>query len=185
MMLRQFVQNIKGLNVSMVITGQVYAATQAQILQGEGVWVVNQAIRYALSQIVLLKKLKLKDENKDVSGIRMIAEGFKTRFTKPYQTVEIEIPYDKGIDPLSGLKDAFISLGVIEKRGSRLALPGSSDTFYERDLPKYVDDLLLKAEALSKKFISVPVDDKEIDPQQNIPGELKGRRADAAEVEVV
>ena len=50
------------------------------------------AIRYSLSQILLITKLKLKDDKESaVSGIRMKVEGFKTRFTKPFQKVTVEV----------------------------------------------------------------------------------------------
>lgn len=165
-MLRQFVQAIKGKNVAMAVTAQVYQATAQQILAGEGVWVVNQAIRYALSQIVLLTKLKLKDENKDITGIRMKAEGFKTRFTKPFQSVTVEVPYDTGMDPLSGLLEVALSLNVIEKKGSRYSFVGEDDTWFAKDIANYAEKILVKAETMGNAFLKASVSDTDVDSNQ-------------------
>jgi hypothetical protein len=179
-MLRQFVQAIKDLNVAMVVTGQVYRAKQEQILQGEGVWIVNEAIRYALSQITLLKKLKLKDKEKEILGFRMIAEGFKTRFTKPFQTVEVEVPYDTGIDPLSGLKDCLVGLGVLEKAGNRWQLVGTDDPFFEKDIADHAENLLVKAEAMSNEYVKAGATDAEVDTDVDSAEDMKAKRKKAA-----
>lgn len=144
-MLRQFVQAIKNKNITMVVTGQVYQATAQQILAGEGKWIVNAAIRYALSQIILLTRLKLKDENKNITGIRMSAEGFKNRFALPFQSVEIYVPYETGIDPLSGLLETAIAQQVVAKKGSRYVLTKDGDnaqSWYERDIGQHVPVIL-------------------------------------------
>ncbi|MFY0658074.1 MAG: hypothetical protein JXR12_15155 [Neptunomonas phycophila] len=144
-LLRNLVQSIKSLNISILVTHQVYAATQEQILKGEGVWIINGAVRYSLSQIALLTKLKLKGDSSDstkVTGIRMKCEGFKTRFTSPNQTVVIEVPYETGMDQYSGLVDVAESLGVIERAGSWKKLAGTDTKFYARDIDKHADDVL-------------------------------------------
>lgn len=123
-MLRTFVQDIKDLNISMICTTQVYQATQQQILAGEGVWVINGAVRYALSQLILCTRLKLKDkETKIVSGIRMKCEAFKTRFSKPFQSVTIEVPYDTGMNFYSGIFEILKDNNLLtEGAGGRYSL---------------------------------------------------------------
>jgi recombination protein RecA len=117
-MLRELVQAIKRENISILVTSHVYR--NQDIMNGEGVWIVSDAIRYSLSQICLLTKLKLKDKNDNrvVEGIRMKGEGYKTRFTKPYQSVTIEVPYNTGMDPFNGLLDVAVLMGVCERRGA-------------------------------------------------------------------
>lgn len=144
-MLRPIVNDIKSLNISMVITKQVYAATQAQLLKGEGAWVINDAIRYACSQIIIITRLKLYDETakgKEVTGIRMKVEGFKTRFTKPFQTTTIEVPYDSGMDPWSGFVDVAVQLGVVNKSGGWYSYEGCEKKMYERDLREHYPAIL-------------------------------------------
>jgi RecA/RadA recombinase len=142
-MLRNFVTAIKHLNIQMVVTHQVYRASQEQILAGEGVWKVGDAIRYACSQILLVTKLKLKAETGGaITGIRMKCEGFKTRFALPFQTVTIEVPYTTGMDPNSGIIEAFEAAGILKRGGSWYSVPDTEIKFQSKDLDTYVDRLL-------------------------------------------
>jgi hypothetical protein len=79
---------------------------------------------YASSMVVAMKKLKLKtdaDGNKtsQVHGIRAACKVMKTRYAKPFEGVQIEIPYETGMDPYSGLFDMFETKGLLEKVGNR------------------------------------------------------------------
>jgi RecA/RadA recombinase len=153
-MLRTFVQDIKGQNISMAVTSQVYK--NQDLLNGEGLWIVSDAVRYSLSQIALFTKKKLKDSKEagTFAGIRLNASGFKTRFTKPFQKVEVEVPYDTGINPYSGLMEAAESVGVVVRSGSWYKIDGTEDkrqsknfdeSWYEQILSKLEgdDDLVL------------------------------------------
>ena len=151
-MLRGFVQNIKHSNISIVVTGQVYR--NQDVMNGEGVWIVSDAIRYALSQIVLITKLKLKADAQ-VIGIKMRCEGFKTRFTKPFQKVEVLVPYDEGMNPYSGLVDAAKALGIVDQKGSWYTIVGTDTKFQEKNIASVAEDILVKAETMSKSFLEV------------------------------
>jgi RecA/RadA recombinase len=146
-MLRTFVQDIKPLNVTMVVTSQVYKSQDP--FSGE-LWVINEAVKYSASVIVLVTKLKLKETgSSEVLGIRMKCEGYKVRFTKPFQTVVINVPYDEGLSSTSGLLEVGLGLGVIEKSGNRYLISGTDIKWYAKDIDKYVEDILVKCEALS------------------------------------
>lgn len=161
-MLRELVQAVKRPNISMVVTAQVYK--NQDVLNGEGVWIVSDAIKFSLSQVALLTKLKLKDTGtREVTGIRMKVEGYKTRFTKPFQTVTIEVPYDTGMDPYNGLLDVAVDMGICVKKGSRFALAGSDETWYSKDFGNYAADVLAKCEANREKFLEALVEDDELD----------------------
>lgn len=85
----------------------------------------GQGFIYASSIVVAMKKLKLKEDedgNKvsDVRGIRSKCKIMKTRFTKPFEDVEIKIPYETGMDPNSGLVDMFEKYGILKKDGNSL-----------------------------------------------------------------
>ena len=72
-----------------------------------------------------MKKLKLKEDEKgnkisDVRGIRAACKVMKTRYAKPFESVQVKIPYDTGMDPYSGLLDLFEKKGVITQQGNRL-----------------------------------------------------------------
>lgn len=114
-MLKTTVSRIKRLPVSFIVTHQVYP--NSDILNGEGVWIINNAIRYSASQILLITKLKLK-EGTDVIGIRMRVECYKSRFAKLGSKIEIEVPYDRGMDPFSGFLDMMEDNKVVTKGGA-------------------------------------------------------------------
>jgi recombination protein RecA len=147
--LKSLVQQIKDLNIAILITHQVYAATQENILKGQsdGNWMINGAVKYSLSHLLLITKLKLKDGD-SISGIRMKCQAVKTRFTKPFQDVTIEVPYDTGMDPYSGLCDVAEALGVIEKKGSYKKIVGTDLQFYAKNIGEYKDVIFEKISAL-------------------------------------
>lgn len=175
-MLRTFTGAIKHLNVAMICTSQVYK--NQDVLNGEGLWIVSDAVKYAASQIVLIQKRKLKDDAKgakvgDVAGVRMICEGYKTRFTKPYQKVEIEVPYETGMDPLSGLLEVAKQAGVIVQKGSYYSMAGSDDKWYAKNMDPYVDQILADLEARESVFLDT---DAEVDTETETKADTKARR---------
>jgi recombination protein RecA len=114
-MLKTVVSRIKRLPISFIVTHQVYPNTD--LLNGEGMWIINNAIRYSASQIMLITKLKLK-EGTDIIGIRMRVECYKSRFAKLGSKIEIEVPYDRGMDPYSGFLDMMEENKIITKGGA-------------------------------------------------------------------
>lgn len=175
-MLRQLVQQIKSLNISIVVTHQVYAANQAALLKGEGAWIVNDAVRYSLSQIALTTKLKLKDDS-GIAGIRMKVEGFKTRFTKPFQSVVIEVPYESGMDPCSGLCEMMEAVGVIQPAGSYKRIKDTEIKFYRRDISQYLDQLFDKFKSLGDDVSVVVSTDEEEEKGESEAAHSARRRA--------
>jgi len=55
-----------------------------------------------------------------VRGIRAACKVMKTRYAKPFEGVQVKIPYETGMNPYSGLLELFEAKGVIEKSGNRL-----------------------------------------------------------------
>lgn len=167
-MLRNFVQAIKRSNITMVVTDQVYR--NQDITNGEGVWMVKDAVKYSLSQIVMLTKLKLRDTgSREVDGIRMKCEGYKTRFTKPFQTVTIEVPYETGMDPYNGLLDVAAELGVVTK-GTWCVY--KDQKFRSKDFNDYAEDVLVACEALTHKYLEASVGEDEEDTS-NVSGKVR------------
>jgi len=157
-MLREFVQAIKRTNISMIVTAQVYR--NQDITNGEGLWMVSDAIRFSLSQIVLLQKLKLRDGAK-VSGIRMKVEGYKTRFTQPFQTAVIEVPYETGMDPYNGLLDVAKDMGIVTTKGAWSYF--GEDKFQSGTFSQYAQDILIKCEANRKQYLESAVSEEEVE----------------------
>lgn len=180
-MLRTFVHDIKDLDIAIMVSSQVYK--NQDVLNGEGVWIVSDAVRYSLSQILMVTKLKLKDKSTGAfEGIKLRAMGFKTRFTKPFQQVELEVPYDKGIDIASGLVDVAVALGVVERRGSRLQIVGEDTTWYEKDVHSVLDRLLPKVIAADTGILNVATAEEDTSDSGGSAASKRRERA-AAEVE--
>lgn len=85
----------------------------------------GQGFIYASSIVVAMKKLKLKEDedgNKvsQVNGIRAACKVMKTRYAKPFESVQVKIPYNTGMSPYSGLTDMFEALKSLNKEGNSL-----------------------------------------------------------------
>lgn len=161
-MLRTFVQAIKSLNVAIITTSQVYK--NQDLKSGDGVWIQAEAVKYSASQIILLTKLKLKDTGSaEVKGIRMKCEIAKSRFSAPFQSVTVEVPYKTGMDPLSGLVEVACNLGIVEKRGSRYGFTGEEESWYSKDIAEYAPKILSIAEQQKDAFLRFKETMDEID----------------------
>jgi hypothetical protein len=44
----------------------------------------------------------------------------KTRYAKPFESVQVKIPYDQGMSPFSGLTDLIEAKGLLSKEGNSL-----------------------------------------------------------------
>ena len=117
----------------------------------------GQGFVYASSIVVAMKKLKLKvDANgvktSQVHGIRAACKVMKTRYAKPFEGVQVKIPYETGMNPYSGLLELFEAKGIINKQGNRLAyttLDGEEILDYRKkwigeNLDKVMSDYLVK-----------------------------------------
>ena len=50
----------------------------------------------------------------------------KTRYAKPFESVQVKIPYSTGMAPTSGLVDMFEKMGILVKSGNKLAYTDKS-----------------------------------------------------------
>ena len=110
-------------NVGMVCTNHTYASQD--MFDPDDKISGGQGFIYASSIVVAMRKLKLKtdaDGNKTttVNGIRSACKIMKTRYAKPFEAVQVEIPYSTGMSPHSGLVDLFEAKGLLKKEGNSL-----------------------------------------------------------------
>lgn len=110
-MLRMICNHIARLPIAMVMTDHVYPA---DVMLGDGAWAITNSTKYSCSIIGIVTKLKLK-EDKDVIGVRMRFETYKSRFAVIGTKIELEVPYNKGLSPLSGIVELLEIKGVIAK----------------------------------------------------------------------
>ena len=123
-LVRNCVNMFGNYNVGMVCTNHTYASQD--MFDPDDKISGGQGFIYASSIVVAMKKLKLKEDedgNKisDVMGIRAACKVMKTRYAKPFEGVQVKIPYETGMNPYSGLVDLAEKRGLLKKDGNRLA----------------------------------------------------------------
>lgn len=147
-LVRNCVNMFGDLNIGLVATNHTYASQDPynpdpNISGGQG-------FVYASSIVVAMKKLKLKEDedgNKigEVKGIRSGCKIMKTRYSKPFEDVELKIPYDQGLDPYSGLFDLYEKKQIIVKEGNRYSytdLDGVVHKYFRKEWNKNTDGIM-------------------------------------------
>jgi len=122
-LVRNSVNMFGSFNVGLVATNHTYASQD--MFDPDDKISGGQGFIYASSIVVAMKKMKLKEDaagNKisEVRGIRAGCKVMKTRYAKPFEGVQVKIPYETGMNPYSGLVDLFEKSGVLTKQGNRL-----------------------------------------------------------------
>lgn len=147
-------------------------------LLDSGVVSHNSGFIYASSIVVAMKKMKLKEDeggNKisEVKGIRAGCKVMKTRYAKPFESVQVKIPWEKGMNPYSGLVDLAEKKGILEKEGNKLKFtPPSGEEIklfrkaWEKNdggcLDILMQDFIKKEEELSIDIIGENVEDNDV-----------------------
>ncbi len=127
-LVRNCVNMFGAYGVGMVCTNHTYASQD--MFDPDDKISGGQGFIYASSIVVAMKKLKLKEDedgNKisEVMGIRSACKVMKTRYAKPFEGVQVKIPYETGMNPYSGLTDLAEKKGLLKKEGNRLAFTTS------------------------------------------------------------
>ena len=122
-LVRNCVNMFGSYNVGMVCTNHTYASQD--MFDPDDKISGGQGFIYASSIVIAMKKMKLKEDeagNKisDVRGIRAGCKVMKTRYAKPFEGVQVKIPYETGMNPYSGLVDMAEKKGLLVKSGNRL-----------------------------------------------------------------
>jgi recombination protein RecA len=127
-MLASLVHDIKSVNMAMVCCKQVYQNQDPMAAKNpQTAWLMTESTKFAMSQVLLVTKFMLKDESAkkipgksdtQYSGFRLKAYGMKTRFTKPFSSVSVQVPYDTGMDPFDGMLQVAVATGVVEQTGA-------------------------------------------------------------------
>ncbi len=162
-------------NVGMVCTNHTYASQD--MFDPDDKISGGQGFIYASSIVVAMKKLKLKEDedgNKvtDVRGIRAGCKVMKTRYAKPFEGVQVKIPYETGMNPYSGLVDLFEKQGILVKDGNRLKYTdpnGVEHKEYRKNWDGAMLDLVMKdtdgnklVEQIEEKLVNTPKQEEEI-----------------------
>lgn len=126
-MLRVIQAKIAATPIGVVFTNHVYASQDQytpDVIPG------GKMLEFATSLIVQMNKLMLKkneldenimEEGSAAMGIRSSCVVRKSRYSKPFEKVQVYIPFEEGMDRYSGLFDLFIKKGVLVREGTRYA----------------------------------------------------------------
>jgi RecA/RadA recombinase len=130
-LVRNCVNMFGDLNLGLVCTNHTYASQD--MFDPDDKISGGQGFIYASSIVVAMRKLKLKEDedgNKisEVKGIRSACKIMKTRYAKPFESVQVKIPYSTGMSPFSGLVDLFEGKGLLAKDGNSLKYTMSDGT---------------------------------------------------------
>ena len=132
-------------DVGLVVTNHSYASQD--MFDPDDKISGGQGFIYASSIVVAMRKLKLKEDEDgkkvtDVRGIRAACKIMKTRYNKPFESVELKIPWDTGMDEYSGLIDLFEKKGVLAKDGNKLKYMDKTGKEHKYFRSGITDDLL-------------------------------------------
>ncbi len=155
-------------NVGLVATNHTYASQD--MFDPDDKISGGQGFIYASSIVVAMKKLKLKEDedgNKtsEVQGIRAACKVMKTRYAKPFEGVQVKIPYETGMNPYSGLVDLFEKQGHLVKDGNRLRYidsEGNEHKEYRKNWTGNLLDMVMQDYPKKKKDINTPSMEEEI-----------------------
>lgn len=157
-LVRNCVNMFGNLNLGLVATNHSYQSQD--MFDPDDKISGGQGFIYASSIVVAMQRLKLKEDadgNKtaQVHGIRAKCKVMKTRYNKPFEDIELQIPWDTGMDPYTGLFDLFEKKGFLSKEGNRFVyvdLSGTTHKYFRKEWVKNTDGVL---DLVMKEFSSV------------------------------
>lgn len=146
-LVRNCVNMLGSYNVGMVCTNHTYGSQDPynpddKISGGQG-------FVYAASIVVAMKKLKLKEDEEgnkvtEVLGIRAGCKVVKTRYAKPFEDIQLHIPYSTGLSPYSGFFDMLEKQKMITKDGNRYSyvdLNGEIHKYFRKEWNRNEDGI--------------------------------------------
>ena len=159
-------------NVGLVATNHTYASQD--MFDPDDKISGGQGFIYASSIVVAMRKLKLKEDeagNKisEVRGIRSACKVMKTRYAKPFESVQIKIPYETGMNPYSGMLDMAESMGLVRKEGNSLVYDKLDGTIikkfrkaWEANDDGCLDTIMAEFEAKSASKNAALIEEEEV-----------------------
>lgn len=154
---RMITNQISKYNAGVIATNHTYKGSDSygnpltHISGGDG-------LVYAASIVLMVSKKMLKEDPKvaksAVKGIKVNVKCLKTRFAQPFQILEMNLPYDGGLDPYSGLLDKFVAAGVVDKAGAGWYTIKETGVKFQGDakFAEHAEELLAKVQSGSIKL---------------------------------
>lgn len=175
-LVRNCVNMFGSYNVGLVATNHTYASQD--MFDPDDKISGGQGFIYASSIVVAIRRLKLKEDedgNKvtEVRGIRAACKVMKTRYAKPFESVQIKIPYDTGMNPYSGLFDMMETAKLLEKEGNSYVytrLDGTKIKKFRKAWEANDEGCLdIGMEEFEKKFQAVVATEEDHEEAREIP----------------
>jgi recombination protein RecA len=163
-------------NVGLVATNHTYASQD--MFDPDDKISGGQGFIYASSIVVAMKKLKLKEDEEgnkvsEVLGIRSACKVMKTRYAKPFESVQVKIPYSTGMNPYSGLLDLFEKAGLLNKEGNSLVYTTNDGEIikkfrkgWERNDDGCLDRVMVEYQARGENKLSTVTVEEEEQPTE-------------------
>lgn len=159
--LKTWVHSLNNLPVTIICTKQPYVE-QDPIKALENPWKITESLKFAFSQIIMFEKLQFKKEEngkKSHKGFTLKGTSYKNRIGREKQVVKIEIPFDNGVEPFSGLIEIATEFGIIEKKGgwyTPVAFEGPKFQQGKAEAdPEFMNMLLENIKAVNNKDMEV------------------------------
>jgi RecA/RadA recombinase len=110
----------------------------------------------------------LKNRTKQVIGHKCVIDNLKSRAAKPHQRIEIQVPFNTGMDPCSGLMDLLIIEGAITVPSAGWYQYGSTDIvkFRKKDFKDHAHAAMAWADELNPQGIMTPISKTEADAEE-------------------
>jgi recombination protein RecA len=167
-LVRNCVNMFGALNIGLVATNHTYASQD--MFDPDDKISGGQGFIYASSIVVAMRKLKLKEDEDGaktttVNGIRAACKIMKTRYAKPFESVQVKIPYATGMSPYSGLVDLFEAEGLLKQEGNRLKWidpeTGEEFKFYRKEWKDDKLDMIMEKYHIKPLTTTVPEENEE------------------------
>jgi len=164
MLVSNCIRLFSGYEIGLVATNHVYKSQDMynpdDIISG------GSGFMYASSIVVSMNKRKLKDDSNksEVLGIRSKIKCLKTRYSKPFEEVEVLIPYATGMDRYSGLFDLCEQKKVFLKDGNRYRYTSSNGTehkLFRKDMSPEFYEMVMREWQDSPRHETLEIEDDE------------------------
>lgn len=170
-LVRNTVNMFGSLNIGLVATNHTYASQD--MFDPDDKISGGQGFIYASSIVVAMKKLKLKEDEEgnkttDVRGIRAGCKIMKTRYAKPFETIQVKIPWDTGMNPYSGLFDMCEQSGIFKKEGNRYLYvdhAGEIHKYFKKEYERNEDGIL---DLVMKEWAKSSINDYDVDDDEDL-----------------
>lgn len=107
---RTFLASVGDMPIGIVATQHTYVSQD--MFSKDDIVAGGSGLQFTPSVLIAMRKHKTKmnddgTKSDNVTGVHVDAMIRKSRYAKPFQPVEFNIPYDTGLDPYSGLFELF------------------------------------------------------------------------------